>query len=168
MILLPYSAPGRPDLVCLVQHKKDLDVLERVHQRVTTIITGLEHLSNSEAERAGTVHLGEEQGQGNFINVSKYLKGECKSDRARAFSVVPRARIRSNGHKLQCSRFHLNRKQHFFAVRMIELWGVHWGAHLWAHIAQRCCGISCLVILKSHLNMIQFKQLWMSLLEKGG
>ena len=40
-----------------------------------------------------------------LVNFCKYLKGGSKEDRARLFPVVPRDRIRGNGHKLEHGRF---------------------------------------------------------------
>lgn len=54
-----------------------------------------------EAERAASFHPGEEEALGDLINVSNYLNGGCKEDRARLFLVVPSDRTRSNEHNLK-------------------------------------------------------------------
>ncbi|KAK4820477.1 LOW QUALITY PROTEIN: hypothetical protein QYF61_027938, partial [Mycteria americana] len=74
------------------------------------------------AERAGTVQPGEEQAQGDPINVHKRLQGGCKEDGARLFPVVPRDRTRGDGHKLTHRRFPLNIGKHFATVRATERW----------------------------------------------
>jgi len=72
------------------------------------------------AGRAETVQPGEEKAQGDFISLYKYLKGGCKQDGARLFSVVPWDRTRGSGHKLQHRQFHLDIRKHFFTVQMTE------------------------------------------------
>jgi len=60
--------------------------------------------------------------RGDLRNVCKYLKGQCKEDRARLFSVVPSGRTTHNGHNLKHRRFFLNIKKHFFTVRVTDPW----------------------------------------------
>ena len=97
------------------QHKRDVELLERVQQRATKMMRGPEHLI-----RAGNVQPGEEKAQGDLIGVYKYLQGGCKEDRARLFSVVPSDRTRGDGHTLKQRRFPLNIRKHFVTVRVTE------------------------------------------------
>lgn len=48
------------------------------------------------------------------MNVSKYLRGECKKNSTRLFSVVPCDRTRGSGHKLKHRRFPLNSQKYWF------------------------------------------------------
>jgi len=114
------------------------------------MMKGLEYLSCEERLRAGTVQPGEEKDQGNLVNVHKYLKGGCKEDGARLFSVVPRDTTRGNGHKPKHKRFPLNIRKQFFTVRVIK----HWNK-----LPRNVVKSQFLEIFKSYLDMVLGKQL---------
>ncbi|KAK4816958.1 hypothetical protein QYF61_025878 [Mycteria americana] len=85
-----------------------------------------------------------------------YLKGGCKEEGARYFSVVP-TDTRGNGQKLKHRRFLLNIRKHFFIVRVTE--------H--CHRLQRETMESpSLEIFKSHLDTVLGNQLYVALLEQ--
>lgn len=81
----------------------------------------------------------------------KYLKGGCKEEGARFFSVVPSDRSRDNAQKMKYRRFCLNIRKHFF---------YHEGDG--AQVSQRTES-PFLEILKSHLYMVLGSLFYMTL-----
>jgi len=87
------------------------------------MMRGLEHLSCEERLRElGLFSLKKRWLRGDFLNASKYLKGEGREDGDRFFSVVPSDSTRGNGHKLRHRKFRLNMRKNFFTLRVTEHW----------------------------------------------
>jgi len=110
-----------------------MELLERVQQRATKIVKGLEYLYCEERPRElGLFSLEKRRLRADLVNAYKYLKRECEADGPRYFPVVPSDRTRGNGHKLKHRRLCLNIRKNLTSDQAL------------AQVARRGCGVSIL------------------------
>jgi len=102
-----YLALVRPYLEYCVrlwstQHKKDMEVLERVQRRTTKMIPGLEHLCYEDWPRKlGLFSLQKRRLWGDLIAAFQYLKEAYRKDGDRVFNRACCDRKRGKGFKLK-------------------------------------------------------------------
>jgi len=113
---------------------RDMHILERVHgpQRAMKGIKGLEHLSNEDRLRAGTVQPREEKASEWRWEISSMYRNTQEEGAKKIVpcsSVMPSDRTRGNGHKLKHRRFPMNISE---------------GDQALAQVAQGGCGVSIL------------------------
>ncbi|KAK4827392.1 hypothetical protein QYF61_017797 [Mycteria americana] len=122
-----------------------MDILERIQRRHEGDEGTGDFSYEERLKEMGLFSLKKRRLRGDLINVYKYLKGGCKEDRARLFSVVPSNRTIGNGHKHKHRRVPLNIRKHFFTVRVTE----HW-----QRLSREVVASPCLEILKNCLNTV--------------
>lgn len=89
--------------------------------------------------------LTRERERSGFINVHKHLKGGCKEDGKRLFSLASSDRTGGDGYKLKHNRLCVTAKTQVFMVRVVK----HWH-----RLPGKAVKSPSLEILKNSLNMV--------------
>jgi len=126
VVLLLCSALLRTHLESCIQlqsaqHRKDMDLLERIQRRATKMIRGLEHLSYVDRlSKLGLFSLEKRRLRDDLLAAFQYLKGAYRKDGKGFFTGV--CRTRGNGCKLKEGRFRLDIRKKFFTMRVMKHW----------------------------------------------
>ncbi|GAB0203451.1 hypothetical protein GRJ2_002810700 [Grus japonensis] len=106
-----------------LQHKKDMELLERVQRRAMKLMGGMEHLSCE--DKLGELRLfilEKRRIQGHLVAAFQYRKGAYRKAGEVLFITECSDRTRGNGFKLKEGRFRLDVRKKFFTVRVVRHW----------------------------------------------
>ncbi|KAK4824279.1 hypothetical protein QYF61_012839 [Mycteria americana] len=96
-----------------------MDLLERVQEKATKMIRGLEYLSYEDRLR----ELGfSSLEKGDLVAAFQYLKGTYKKAGERLFTRACSDRTRGNGFKVKEGRLRLDIRKKFFTMRVVRHW----------------------------------------------
>jgi len=128
-VILPlYSTLTRPHLEYCIQlwspqHKKDVDVLERVQRRAMKMVRGLEYLSCEDRLRELRLFsLDKRRLRGYLRAAFQHQMGAYRKDGEGLFTRLCGDRTRGNGCKLKEGRFRLDIRKKFFTMRVVKPW----------------------------------------------
>ncbi|KFQ87960.1 hypothetical protein N337_10121, partial [Phoenicopterus ruber ruber] len=125
VILALCSTLGRPHLgycvqLCGPQHKKDMDLLDRVRR---IMMRGLEHLSYEDRLRElGLLSLEKRRLQGDLLAAFQYLKEAYEKVGEGLLTRACSDRTRGNGFKLKEGSFRLDLRKELFTMRVVRHW----------------------------------------------
>ncbi|PKU40639.1 hypothetical protein llap_9060 [Limosa lapponica baueri] len=128
VILSLWSTLVRPHLEYYVQlwspqHRKDMDLLERVQRSAMRMIRELEHLSCEDRLRElGLFILEKTSLQEDLLVAFQYLKGAYREDGDKLFSRACCDRTMGNSFKLKEGHFRLDIRKPFFTMRVVKQW----------------------------------------------
>jgi len=103
------------------QNRKDIDLLEQVQKRATTMIRGLEHLCYEERRRKlGLFGMEKRRLWGDLLAAFQYLNGAYRKDGENLISRACCDKMRSNGFKLREGRFIIDIRKKFFTMSVVK------------------------------------------------
>jgi hypothetical protein len=103
-------------------YNKDIVILEKIQRRATRSVAGIRNLPYPERLHVlGLCPLRDRRISLDLINVYKILNGYY-SFNCNLFSYAHTTYLRGHGLKLRKERFHKLIRQHFFCLRVVNLW----------------------------------------------